>query len=176
MRKELLIGCGAQRKKVLFSKGNESWSNLVTLDIEAVHKPDVIHDLCVLPYPFESDEFDEIHAYDVLEHTGQQGDYKFFFAQFSEFWRILKPNGMLFAKCPSYKSSWAWGDPGHTRIIQSNTLVFLKQPEYTKQIGKSQMTDYRSIYKADFQEVYVKETDEDLFFVMKAIKPSRISI
>jgi len=176
MRKELLIGCGAARKKVLFSKGFETWDNLVTLDIEECHKPDVVHDLCVLPYPFEDNEFDEIHAYDVLEHTGRQGDYKFFFNQFSEFWRILKPEGKIFAKCPSYKSQWAWGDPGHTRIIQSNSLVFLKQTEYTKQIGVSQMTDYRSLYKADFDDVYVKETDEELFFVMKAVKPSRISV
>ena len=29
--------------------------------------------------PFGDDAFDEIHAYEVLEHTGRQGDWRFFF-------------------------------------------------------------------------------------------------
>jgi SAM-dependent methyltransferase len=174
MRKELLIGAGSRKIKHLHFPDNKDWQNLVTLDINAEHKPDVVHDLEILPYPFEDNEFDEIHAYDVLEHTGKQGDYKFFFAQFTEFWRILKPEGRIFAKCPAWNSRWAWGDPSHTRVIQSENLVFLKQPEYTKQVGKSAMSDFRYIYKADFEDEYIKQDQEDFFFVMKAVKPSRI--
>lgn len=174
LRKELLIGCGSRRKKLLFRKNYENWSNLVSLDINPHHNPDIVWDLMDMPLPFEDNEFDEIHAYDVLEHTGQQGDYRFFFQQWSEFWRILKPNGAIFAKCPSWRSHWAWGDPGHTRVIQLASLIFLKQPEYTQQVGNSPMTDYRDIYQADFEDEYVKEDDNELFFVLKAIKPSRI--
>ena len=54
-----------------------------------------------LPLPFDNDTFDEIHAYEVLEHVGKQGDYIFFFAQFSDLYRILKPNGLLVAMSPS---------------------------------------------------------------------------
>lgn len=176
MRKELLIGCGVERKKILSLKGYEKWENLTTLDINPDCKPDVLHDLCVFPYPFEENSIDEIHAYDVLEHTGAQGDYKFFFEQFSEFYRILKPNGVLFAKCPVWNSYWALGDPGHTRVLHPMNLVFLKQPEYTSQVGKTAMTDYRNIYKADFQDLFTDEKESDFFFCIRAIKPSRISI
>lgn len=174
MRKELLIGCGSRKIKTLYRPDAKNWENLTTLDINPDHNPDIVYDLTQLPYPFEDNEFDEIHAYDVLEHTGRQGDHIFFFAQWSEFWRILKPNGAVFAKCPSWRSPWAWGDPSHTRVIQSQSLVFLKQTEYTTQVGKSPMTDFRYIYKADFEEEYIKEDDNDFFFVMRAIKPSRI--
>lgn len=174
MRKELLIGCGSQRIKLLYRQGFQNWENLVTLDINKDHNPDITWDLMQMPLPFEDNEIDEIHAYDVLEHTGMQGDHKFFFKQWSEFWRILKPDGAVFGKCPSWRSPWAWGDPSHTRVIQSNSLVFLKQTEYTKQVGKSPMTDYRYIYKEDFDDEYIKEDENDLFFVMKVIKPSRI--
>lgn len=175
MRKELLIGCGESRKKVLSLKGNEEWENLVTLDVYEKCNPDVVHDLCKFPLPFENNEFDEIHAYDVLEHTGSQGDYKFFFEQLSEFYRILKPNGVIFVKCPSPNSPWAWGDPGHSRIFHPMYLVFLNQTEYTKQVGKTAMTDYRNIYKGDFDIIFNDLKEHDFFFAIRAIKPSRIS-
>ncbi len=174
MRKELLIGCGSRLKKQLFLPDHKEWENLTTLDINPQHQPDIVYDLTQLPYPFEDNTFDEIHAYDVLEHTGVQGDYKFFFAQWSEFWRILKPDGHFFGKSPTWNSRWAWGDPSHTRIIQPESLVFLKQPEYTKQVGKSPMTDFRYIYKEDFENEYVKIDENDFFYVMRAVKPSRI--
>jgi hypothetical protein len=78
--RELLIGAGSSRVKKLFKDGRNQWGNLVTLDINADHQPDIVWNLEDLPLPFANDEFDEIHAYEVLEHTGQQGDYVFFFA------------------------------------------------------------------------------------------------
>ena len=129
--RELLIGCGSRHFKLIFPPDKQEWHTLTTLDINGSHNPDVVWDLTKLPLPFEDNTFDEIHAYEVLEHTGRQGDYIFFFAQFSDFWRILKPNGLLIATCPMYNSPWALGDPSHTRVIQKESLVFLDQTQYT---------------------------------------------
>lgn len=170
MKRELLIGCGSNHTKLMASDGTESWSNLTTLDYNADHKPDVCWDLMELPLPFKDEEFDEIHAYEVLEHLGQQGDYKLFFAQFSEFWRLLKPNGHFMATCPSRNSVWAYGDPSHTRVMQLEQLVFLSQNEYKRQVGKTPMSDFRNIYKADFESVYQNDDGEMIRFVLKAIK------
>jgi len=172
--KELLAGAGSSRDKKIIINGRNEWNNLVTLDINADHKPDVVWNLEDLPLPFAADEFDEIHAYEVLEHTGQQGDYKFFFAQFSELWRILKPSGFLIGTCPSLNSPWAWGDPSHKRIVQPENFVFLDQREYVKQVGITAMSDFRYIYKADFERVYLSDENGAFTFVLKAIKPSRI--
>ena len=171
---ELLIGAGSTRDKRIHTKGRERWNGLVTLDINDDHQPDVVWDLTNFPLPFVDNQFDEIHAYEVLEHTGAQGDYKFFFAQFTEFWRILKPNGILFGTCPHWKSVWAWGDPSHTRVIQKEQFMFLSQQEYKNQIGKTPMSDFRYIYQADFETEMVQETEVHLLFALKAIKPSRI--
>jgi SAM-dependent methyltransferase len=165
---ELLIGCGASREKVF--RPQNPWTEIVTLDINPAHKPDVVWDLEKLPYPFEDNQFDEIHAYEVLEHIGQQGDYKTFFAQFSELWRILKPGGTLCATVPSWDGMWAWGDPSHKRIINDGTLAFLSQSQYAEQVGKTTMTDFRYLYKADFKIIHT-QTDMDRFaFVLEAIK------
>jgi predicted SAM-dependent methyltransferase len=119
--------------------------------------------------PFEANTFDEIHAYEVLEHTGAQGDYRFFFWQFSDFWRVLKPNGHLLVTCPSRHSVWALGDPSHTRVLQKEMLVFLNQDAY-KAVGTTSISDFRGIYKADFKHIHVNEDEEKFHFILKAIK------
>lgn len=166
---ELLIGCGNRREKVMHLPGKEGWTDLVTLDIDPNAKPDVVHDLDVLPYPFDDNQFDEIHASEVLEHCGRQGDWRFFLAQFAEFWRILKPGGVLCASCPSITSRWAWGDPGHTRVIQPESLIFLSQKEY-QQVGRTAMTDYRHVYAADLEVIHKDDDGESFRFVLRAVK------
>ena len=172
---ELLLGCGRKREKVVTIDG-ENWTQLVTLDFNPDHKPDVVHDLEVLPYPFGNDTFDEIHAPEVLEHTGTQGDFRFFFAQFSELWRILKPNGLLAGTVPLPESRWAWADPSHKRVIAAETFVFLSQAEYARQVGHTAMSDFRFIYKADFEPVGFEEADGLLYFALRAVKPSRLEV
>lgn len=171
---ELLIGCGGNHAKKLALGGRSEWHHLTTLDINPHHHPDLVWDLTQLPLPFEPNSFDEIHAYEVLEHTGAQGDYKFFFAQFAEFWRILKPGGVLIGTCPSRLSPWAWGDPSHTRVIQPEHFIFLDQTQYIAQVGKTAMSDFRWIFKDDFSVVHAKDDGQLLQFALRAVKPSRI--
>jgi SAM-dependent methyltransferase len=174
--KELLIGAGSNHDRRVQVGGREGWQDLLTLDINPAHKPDVVWDLANLPLPFLDNSFDEIHAYEVLEHVGQQGDWRFFFDQFADFWRILKPEGILAGMCPAWNSVWAWGDPSHTRVIQPEQFAFLNQRQYTVQVGKTAMSDFRHCYRADFEPTYLNTVDGTFSFVLQAIKPSRISI
>lgn len=167
MRKELLLGCGSRIEKSLtFDAIPPVFQSVVTVDINPEHKPDIVHDLNVLPYPFADEEFDEIHAYEVLEHLGRQGDYKFFFGQFEEFHRILKPGGYVCASVPAWDNEWAWADPGHTRVICPKSLMFLEQ-EFYKGVGSDARTDYRDVYKGDFAVLAMQEKNANFFFVLQ---------
>lgn len=166
---ELLLGCGHRKDKQIYQEDKKEWTELITLDINPKANPDIIHDLNILPYPFEDNTFDEIHAYEVMEHIGKQGDYKFFFDQFSELWRILKPYGTFIFSCPSYKSTWAWGDPGHTRVITAGSLSFLDQEVIKAGIGKTAMTDYSDSYSCNFKRMLIQETDEYLHAVLMKV-------
>ena len=164
---ELLIGCGNNKAKQLAHPDRKGWEDLVTLDIDSSCEPDVVWDLEHMPLPFEDNTFEEIHAYEVLEHIGKQGDWRGFFAQFTEFHRILKPGGRLFAAVPTWDSDWAWGDPGHTRIINAGTVNFLSQSAY-EGVGSTTMTDYRNWYKVDFEIEHSQEANGRYCFVLKA--------
>ncbi len=172
------------------------WQNLVTVDLNPACDPDLVMDLSdgfwVMDPPavrrpqpdvleetqegnvqFKANSFDELHAYEVLEHLGPAGAYERFFAQFDEMWRILKPGGFFCATCPSRYSIWAWGDPGHSRIINPATLLFLNRPHYDTAIGNSPSSDYRSVFQGDFDIVYTHDNEETHSFVLQAVKPPR---
>lgn len=166
---ELLIGCGNKHIKK-FWVDQEEWSDLTTIDIDPNCGADVIHDLNVTPWPFEDNRFSEIHAYEVLEHLGRQGDHRAFFATFYEIWRLLKPDGMLFGTVPSWRSEWAWGDPSHTRVLTPGTMVFLSQEQYRKQVGHTSMTDFRWLWKGDFALEHIEENGEHMVFALRALK------
>jgi SAM-dependent methyltransferase len=170
--RELLIGCGnSRRKKLSLQPGG--WNDLTTIDHDPNCGADVTHDLEQYPWPFEDDSFDEAHAYCVLEHLGRQGDYKAFFAMFAEIYRVLKPGGILAAICPSWQSQWAWADPSHTRIIAPGSLVFLDREQYHNQVGRTAMTDFRWLWKGDFEPVHLDDNGDRFTFGLKAHKPVR---
>lgn len=171
---ELLIGCGSNHAKKLSYGGRAEWSSLTTLDHNPDHNPDVVWDLTNPgPLPFDDDSFEECHAYEVLEHCGAQGDWRFFFRQWSDFWRILKPEGLFFATVPAAGSPWVWGDPSHTRYIGPESLTFLHQPAYA-QVGVTPMSDFRFVYRADFDIIHQRTAGHHFEFVLRAVKPSRV--
>lgn len=163
---ELLLGCGHNKKHPYGAN-----TKLTTLDINPDCKPDVLWDLEMpAALPFTDNEFDTIFAFEVLEHTGRQGDWGFFFHQWSDFHRILRPNGLFIGTVPSLKSPWLWGDPSHSRVITKEQFIFLSQKEYENQVGKTAMSDFRFCYKGDFEVVEIVDNDDRLFFKLKAIK------
>jgi SAM-dependent methyltransferase len=171
---ELLLGCGRSRDKRLFPSWRpKEWQKLVTLDMDPGCGADI---RCRIEdgLPFANNTFDEIHAYEVLEHIRSQGDWRGFFQDFAEIYRVLKPFGLLCASTPLEDGPTAWSDPGHTRVIAPATLQFLDQAQYADVIGKgSLMTDYRHVWKGDFRTVYIAR-DESIssnFWILQAIKP-----
>ena len=159
------MGCGSRTEKDL-SMGDPAFHDLVRLDINKDHNPDVVWDLRNHPLPFADEAFDEIHAYQVLEHLANQGDYEFFFEEFTEYHRILKPGGFFCASVPV--GIWQWGDPSHRRAITAETLIFLDQSSYD-QVGQTSMSDFRHIYKANFKLIFSQEDESGYYFILQRV-------
>lgn len=162
---ELLIGSGQRSEKLVYLPERRQWRECVTLDYNVDHRPDIVADFNY-PLPFKDETFEEIHAYEVLEHTGRQGDWKFFFNQFADIWRLLKPGGTFHATVPAWDSVWAWADPSHTRVVPLDSLVFLSQRQYREQVGRTPMSDFRFYWKRDFDILHTDTVKGTAMFVL----------
>lgn len=169
MRKILLLGAGNSRqKKVYVPPDTEEWDGeLVTLDMNPDCGAHVVWDLDTRPLPFEDETFDELAAYDVLEHIGRQGDWRGFFDEFAEYWRILKPEGTFGIIVPMGDDALA--DPGHTRFFSLMQFAFLAQSFYSGNIeAGNPVTDYRWYWKNNFHiDFHMEVEDHHLAVVLR---------
>jgi SAM-dependent methyltransferase len=165
-RSHLLLGAGDRFKKEVICElsPEKQFKKVVTVDIHG--SPDIWWDLNEFPYPFHDEEFDEIHAYEVLEHLGTQGDYKYFFEQFNELRRILVPGGVFCASVPSQDSIWAWGDPGHTRVLPMAVFGFLTEKIY-EGVGKGPTQDYRDYIDGFWEFEGHQDIGHRIYFVLR---------
>jgi SAM-dependent methyltransferase len=170
MQRCLMLGAGFTKPKRIMKwdkSAPEEETSWVTLDSNPDCKPDVLFDLNNIErgnkLPFPDEHFAEIHAYEVMEHYGHQGDFHGFFTGMHELWRVLEPGGVLIGSTPKWNSYWAWSDPGHRRVISSGTLMFLTPPAYD-QLGKTALADYRRLVDPHWWLLSVPKPDDDRFY------------
>jgi SAM-dependent methyltransferase len=169
MKRSLLLGCGHSREKKIIWDGKREWEGeLTTLDMNPDCGADIVMDYDNLgrrswrhplgkQLPFADNTFDEMGAFDTLEHVGRQGDWKGYFLEFGEYHRILKPGGLFYIIVPIMEDALA--DPGHTRFFQLNYFGFLSQHFYevNKELHTSG-TGYQWFWKKDFDVLYLDKS------------------
>jgi len=97
--------------------GTDVRPGFVNLDVAPLPGVDVVHDLDVLPLPFEDEAFDEIVCQDVLEHVDLVGVLR-------ECHRMLRDGGALHVQSPHFTSAAVHVDPTHRRGFSIETLQF----------------------------------------------------
>jgi SAM-dependent methyltransferase len=101
-RRILDVGCG-----------NNKYPGAVGIDINPRTQADVIHDLGVVPYPFDDDEFDEVFSHHVIEHVPDV------MAFVSELHRITRHGGRIRLITPHYSNPDWPTDPTHRNHFNS---------------------------------------------------------
>ena len=105
-KKILDVGCGQNK-----------FPGAIGIDANPRSHADVIHDLGNFPYPFESDQFDEIICRHVIEHVPDVLGFV------NELHRITKPGGRLKIVTPHYSNpDWAT-DPTHRNHFNSYSFT-----------------------------------------------------
>lgn len=96
LRAKLAIMAEEQNVKINLGCAGFPKTGYVNVDWLESLKPDVVHDLNKLPYPFEASSADLIEATHVLEHLDRPFDVM------KEVHRILRPGGKLILKVPHF--------------------------------------------------------------------------
>jgi len=128
-QKKLNLGCGEDIKE-----------GFVNLDSVKARGVDVVHDLNKIPYPFRDEEFEEIHAFHVLEHL--DGDW---FKIIKELSRILKKDGVILIKVPHFTSPIAFME-NHRRFFRYRSFESFDDQKNMKAL------DQKNNYKFEISE------------------------
>lgn len=103
----LNLGCGRKHEP-----------SAVNLDVTSDTNPDVVHDLNVMPWPFESDRFDVVLMYDVLEHLHDV------VAVMEEVHRVCRPGAVVRITVPHFSSANTFTDPTHRHQFSALSFAY----------------------------------------------------
>lgn len=106
--KILDLGCG--QRKVPGSVG---------VDCMPGPAVDVVHDLDLVPYPFESDSFDAIYMNHCIEHLSDPQK------TLEECMRIARPKAIIYVTLPHFTNAASFGDVTHRRAFSYRALQTL---------------------------------------------------
>lgn len=96
----LNLGCGRKHRP-----------DAVNLDRTAASDPDVVHDLDVRPWPFADNRFEQVYAFDVIEHLADV------VATMEELHRVCRDGASIEITVPHFSSGNAFTDPTHRHFF-----------------------------------------------------------
>src|SRR3989338_7737719 len=114
--KKIILNLGCGRTRIPDSLG---------VDIRKIGTyVDIVHDLDLLPYPFNNNSVNEIHMYHVLEHVHEP------LKKMEELYRILKLGGLVYLRVPHFSSMGAFSDITHIRPFGYTSFGVLEEEDY----------------------------------------------
>jgi len=102
----LNLGCGVKRRE-----------DAVNLDISREVGADVVHDLNVVPWPFPDGAFDNVYAFDVLEHVDDV------VKTLEELHRVSRAAACVHITVPHFSSANAFTDVTHRHWFGWNSFA-----------------------------------------------------
>lgn len=162
--------------KIDIACGDSKKGGFIGVDIIETSSTDIVHDLNIYPWPFESNSVDEIYCSHYVEHIPhlniqavlkesnsfeefkeklsieKDGFIKFF----EEVYRILKVGGKAIIVAPHYMSVRAFGDPTHLRYVGDWSFYYLNK----EWLDTNRLTHYN--INVDFDITYSYYVDNDL--------------
>ncbi len=98
--------------------------------------------------PFDDNSLDAITGFDVIEHLPRQGsgvEGNVFIETMNEFYRVLKPGGILLAVTPCYPSAAAFTDPTHVNIITPGTHKYFSDDNFAKSLSYGFIGEFKTL-------------------------------
>lgn len=111
---KLNLGCGQNLRE-----------GYINVDKYASFAPDVVWDLEVFPWPFDTNSAEEIVMHHSLEHMGATADV--FLSIMKELYRVSAPAATIKITVPHPRSDAFAGDPTHVRAINPAIIALFSK-------------------------------------------------
>lgn len=98
--------------------GQDKYPGSIGVDINPQTEADVIHDLNRYPYPFASNSFSKIIAYNIIEHIDDV------IQTMEELYRIGKNGGKIIITTGHFSGVDSFTDPTHKHFFTSRTFDY----------------------------------------------------
>ena len=151
---KLNIGCGLNKVQ-----------GFINIDKYEESKPDQVMDAEITPWPFESDQIEEVLFNHSLEHMG--ADTEIFLKLMKELYRVCKSRAKIQINVPHPRHDNYLGDPTHVRIISPQVLSLfskkLNQQLATEGVPNTPLGIYLDV---DFEIKHVKQMLEEEYLML----------
>lgn len=101
--------------------GNHKIPGALGIDLVAGPQIDIVHDLDRMPWPVQSNAFDVIRLWSVMEHLHD------LVAVMEEVHRVARPGAMVLIGTPHFSSANAYTDPTHVHFLSGRFLDYFVQ-------------------------------------------------
>ena len=101
--------------------GNDKIPGAVGIDLVAGPQIDIVHDLDRTPWPVQTNTFDVIRLWSVMEHLRD------LVAVMEEVHRVARPGAMVLIGTPHFSSANAYTDPTHVHFLSGRFLDYFVQ-------------------------------------------------
>ena len=92
--------------------------NAVNVDLTRATSPDLVHDLDARPWPLPQDHFEEVWAYDVIEHLDDV------VATMEEIHRVSRDGAVVKITVPHFSCANAFTDPTHRHYFSAASFNY----------------------------------------------------
>jgi len=111
---KLNMGCG-------FNKLDGYWN----VDVEKKCNPDEVINLEETPWPYDDNFFEQIYAYNILEHLGNTP--QIFTNVMKEMYRVSQHGATWNIQVPHHRCDLYWDDYTHVRVLTPKTFRMFDQ-------------------------------------------------
>jgi SAM-dependent methyltransferase len=110
--------------------GNNKITGAVGIDLVAGTQADIVHDLNVTPWPLESDRFEIVRLWSVLEHLRDV------VSIVGEVYRVSRNGATVIIGVPHFTSVNAYSDPTHAHFFSASFMdYFIEGTELARTFG-----------------------------------------
>ena len=130
----LEVGCGTNKT-----------AGAVGLDLLDLPGVDVVHDMEVVPWPFEDGAFDEVRCFHVLEHVED------ICAVMDELHRVTRIGGRVHIVVPHFARYSAFKDPTHRRFCTFDSFNYFVEGTEERARGYSRRAFRYGVQRLNFR-------------------------